>query len=136
LPRATPFSPSAWANRQSLSHFLCLGTLALCAQDRPIVLKTSTIYDGKGRTLHNTNIVVEGSKITYDASELAVTPGWIDTHAHIVYHFDSNKSFAGCSPPIRCKAITFAASIGRDSTERTLGVSLSSPICVRLRGNT
>ncbi len=35
----------------------------LVAQDRPIVLKVGTAYDGKGKTIHNTTIVVEGSKI-------------------------------------------------------------------------
>lgn len=80
---------------------------ALFAQDRPIVLRTSTLYDGTGKTLHNAIIVVEGSKITriggaapanaitYDLAALTVTPGWIDTHSHIVWHFDNNNRFAG-----------------------------------------
>ena len=33
------------------------------AQERPIVLKASTILDGKGQVLRNTIIVVEGGKI-------------------------------------------------------------------------
>jgi hypothetical protein len=33
------------------------------AQDRPVVLKTSTLLDGKGKTLKNSIIVIEGSKI-------------------------------------------------------------------------
>ena len=76
-----------------------------------MVLKTSTLYDGKGKTLHNTIVVVEGSKIarlggvaptnaiTYDLAALTVTPGWIDTHAHIVNHFDNNNRFAGSDEP-------------------------------------
>jgi imidazolonepropionase-like amidohydrolase len=90
---------------------LCLSTVALFPQDRPIVLKTSILYDGKGKTLHNTTITVEGSKIvriggtapanaiTYDLTELTVTPGWIDTHAHVVYHFDNNNRYAGSDEP-------------------------------------
>ncbi len=83
---------------------LAAAAAALVAQDRPIVLKTSTLFDGKGKTLHNTIIVVEGSKITrvggpapagaitYDLTALTVSPGWIDTHSHIAYHFDNNGS--------------------------------------------
>jgi len=68
------------------------------AQDRPVVIRADTVLDGKGATLTNTAIVVQGSKITkldpaaqgitYDLRGLTVMPGWIDTHAHIVQHFD------------------------------------------------
>jgi imidazolonepropionase-like amidohydrolase len=90
---------------------LSLAALTLFAQGRPIVLKSSTLYDGKGKTLRGAIIVVEGSKIqrlggavpanaiTYDLTQLTVTPGWIDTHAHIVYHFDNNNRFAGSDEP-------------------------------------
>src|ERR1700737_1007980 len=83
----------------------------LVAQDRPIVLKTSTLFDGKGKTLHNTIIVVEGSKIarlggtapagatTYDLTAFTTSPGWIDTHSHIVNHFDNNNRLAGPDEP-------------------------------------
>jgi imidazolonepropionase-like amidohydrolase len=78
----------------------------LAAQNRPIVLKTSTLFDGKGKTLHNTIVVVEGPKITrvggtapsgavvYDLTALTVSPGWIDTHSHIANHFDNNNRLA------------------------------------------
>ena len=72
--------------------------IAAAAQDRAIVIKADTVIDGKGATLTNTSIVVQGSKIakvdpaaqgiTYDLRGLTVMPGWIDTHAHIVQHFD------------------------------------------------
>jgi imidazolonepropionase-like amidohydrolase len=83
----------------------------LSAQDRPIVLKTATLYDGKGKTLHNTIVVVEGAKIariggaapanaiTYDLAALTVTPGWIDTHSHLIWHFDNNNRFSGADEP-------------------------------------
>ncbi len=67
----------------------------------PITIKASTVLDGKGGTLHNVVITVEGSKITkiepakgaatYDLSALTVMPGWIDTHAHIVDHFNRSN---------------------------------------------
>jgi len=82
------------------------------AQDHPIVLKVSTAYDGKGKTIRNTTIMVEGSKIlriggaapagavTYDLTALTVSPGWIDTHTHIGYHFgdDGRNGGRGESP--------------------------------------
>jgi imidazolonepropionase-like amidohydrolase len=90
---------------------LSLAGATLFAQERPVVLKTSTLYDGKGKTLHNTFVVVEGSKIarlggampsnaiTYDLSALTVTPGWIDTHAHIAWHFDNDNRLSGSEEP-------------------------------------
>jgi imidazolonepropionase-like amidohydrolase len=90
---------------------LVLAATSLFAQDRPIVLRTSTLYDGRGGTQHNTIIVVEGSKIgsiggavptnaiVYDLRALTVTPGWIDTHSHIAYHFDNNNRNAGGGEP-------------------------------------
>ena len=83
------------------------------AQERPIVLKAATVIDGKGQVLHNTIIVVEGDKIariggdapagaiTYDLSSLTVTPGWIDTHAHIYWHFDNGRLAGKDEPPVR-----------------------------------
>lgn len=69
-----------------------------------ITLKTTTVLDGKGKALQNTNIVIQGSKIarldpkakgvTYDLSGLTVMPGWIDTHVHLTWHFDKNGRFA------------------------------------------
>ena len=85
---------------------------ALFAQERPIVLKTSTLYDGKGKTLHNTIVVVGGSTIarlggsvpvnaiTYDLATLTVTPGWIDTHAHIINHFNNNNRLSENDEPV------------------------------------
>jgi imidazolonepropionase-like amidohydrolase len=89
--------------------FLFLGAMLVCAQDRPIALKTSTLFDGRGRTLKNTTIVVEGSKIarvggavpanaiTYDLTPFTVSPGWIDTHSHVAVHFDNTGRLSGSS---------------------------------------
>jgi imidazolonepropionase-like amidohydrolase len=92
----------------------CVGAIAplLVAQDKPVALKVGTAYDGKGKTIHNTTIVVEGSKILriggpvpadaamYDLTAFTVTPGWIDTHSHIMYHFgdDGRNGGRGESP--------------------------------------
>src|ERR1039458_541418 len=70
------------------------------AQDRPVVIAASTLFDGKGQALHNTRVVVQGGKIlrvdpnaepiTYDLRGYTVLPGWIDTHVHINDHFGPN----------------------------------------------
>jgi imidazolonepropionase-like amidohydrolase len=92
---------------------ISLLTKLATAQERPIVLKTATILDGRGQNLHNTIIVVEGGKIariggdapagaiTYDLTSLTVTPGWIDTHAHIFWHFDNGRLAGKDEPPVR-----------------------------------
>jgi imidazolonepropionase-like amidohydrolase len=89
------------------------------AQNRPTVLRASIILDGKGHTLvstdghglASTNIVIEGTKITrigrtvppgaivYDLTALTVTPGWIDIHAHLWWHFDNGRLAGKDEPP-------------------------------------
>jgi len=73
--------------------------LALTASAQTVI-KASTVLDGKGATLKNVQIVVEGStitkvgagsaKATYDLTGLTVMPGWIDTHVHIGAHFGAD----------------------------------------------
>lgn len=72
-------------------------------QKQPVVLKASTILDGKGKVIRNSIIVVEEGKIariggamppgaiTYDLTGLTLTPGWIDTHDHILWHFHNGR---------------------------------------------
>src|SRR5258708_1004666 len=84
---------------------VCLLLWATWAAAQPVVLKTSTILDGKGRVLKNKNIVIESGRIvriseanekaTYDLSGLTVMPGWIDTHVHFAVHFDANNRVEG-----------------------------------------
>ena len=99
--------------RVFLSAALLAGSIAAAAmaQDRPIVLKASTVLDGKGKILHNMTIVVEGGRIasvggaapqgaiTYDLSRLTVLPGWIDAHVHPTWHFDATGKLAGQDEP-------------------------------------
>jgi imidazolonepropionase-like amidohydrolase len=96
-----------------MTRFFVLGLAAMlaCAQEHPVVLETSTAFDGRGKTLKNTIIVVEGSKIarlggpapanaiTYDLTAFTVSPGWIDTHAHVAVHFDNKGRLAGDAEP-------------------------------------
>jgi len=69
------------------------------------VIAVSILLDGKGHTLHDTRIVIEGSKIVavdpkaapidYDLRGLTVLPGWIDSHVHITWIFGSDGKNAG-----------------------------------------
>lgn len=80
-------------------------------QNKQIVIAASTILDGKGGVLHNTRIVIEGSKIVridpnaapvnYDLRGLTVLPGWIDSHVHITWGFgpDGKNAGAGGTTP-------------------------------------
>jgi len=68
-----------------------------------IVIAAKTILNGRGNVLHNTRIVVEGSKIVaidpkagpvdYNLENLTVLPGWIDAHVHITWHFGPDGRF-------------------------------------------
>lgn len=70
-----------------------------------IVIAARTILDGRGHVLHDTRIVVEGSKIVaidakagpvdYDLGTLTVLPGWIDAHVHITWSFGKDGKNAG-----------------------------------------
>jgi imidazolonepropionase-like amidohydrolase len=67
------------------------------APGKRIVIAASALLDGKGRVLHRTRIVIEGSKIValdpkakpvdYDLRGLTVLPGWIDSHVHLTWSF-------------------------------------------------
>jgi imidazolonepropionase-like amidohydrolase len=77
--------------------------LAALAAAQPVVIKTGTLIDGKGRVLKNQEIVIEAGKIasigparqkpTVDLSGLTVMPGWIDTHVHITWYFNKDGRF-------------------------------------------
>jgi imidazolonepropionase-like amidohydrolase len=96
-----------------LSHLLL--SLGAVGFSQSIVLETSTILDGKGAVLKNRQIVIEGSRIqavaagkaaaTYDLRGLTVMPGWIDTHIHLTWHFDSHHKLVNQSEPPQASAL-------------------------------
>jgi imidazolonepropionase-like amidohydrolase len=77
----------------------------LPAQSKRIVIRASTLLDGKGRVQHNTRVVIEVSRIRaidpkaapvdYDLRGLTVLPGWIDAHVHITWSFGPDGKNAG-----------------------------------------
>jgi len=98
------FQPVRYTTAQSMKKVIgIVFVLAASCWAQPIVLKTSTLLDGRGHVLRNQEIVVEGQRIarvadardpaSYDLSGLTVMPGWIDTHVHIGYHFNANNRF-------------------------------------------
>jgi imidazolonepropionase-like amidohydrolase len=72
---------------------------AAAAHAQTVTIRAGTLLDGKGRTMQNVRITIEGSKIArvepgaagpvdYDLSRMTVMPGWIDTHVHVNGHFN------------------------------------------------
>ena len=75
-----------------MSRFLlmlwCAGAMA-----QTLVIRTSTVIDGKGHVLRGQEIVLEGGRIAriadakqkpdIDLTGMTVMPGWIDTHVHL-----------------------------------------------------
>ena len=71
-----------------------------------IVIAAGTLLDGRGKSLKNVRIAIEGSKIVavnpdvegpvdYDLRGLTVLPGWIDAHVHITWIFGKDGKNAG-----------------------------------------
>jgi imidazolonepropionase-like amidohydrolase len=101
----------------SAKIIICVfSVLALCAlaefsssqtpvPNKSIVIAASTVFDGKGHVLHDTHIVIEGSKIIaidpkatpvdYDLRGFTVMPGWVDAHSHITWSFGPDGKNGG-----------------------------------------
>ena len=99
---------------RSILCFLAFGLSALApqisAQAAPsthrVVIAAGTVLDGKGKSLKNLRIAIEGPKIVavnpdvegpvnYDLRGLTVLPGWIDAHVHITWIFGKDGKNAG-----------------------------------------
>jgi imidazolonepropionase-like amidohydrolase len=76
---------------------------ATAAFAQPVVIRTSTLFDGKGHVLKNKELVIESGKITriadakqkptIDLTGLTVMPGWIDTHVHPTWYFNKDGRY-------------------------------------------
>jgi imidazolonepropionase-like amidohydrolase len=126
---------------------LCLLLCASWAMAQPVVLKTSTILDGKGNVIRNRNIVIEDGKISrisggaekasYDLTGLTVMPGWIDTHVHFAYHFDANNRSeeggagskeAPALSALYAEANAYATLMGGFTTIQSVGAEVDGPV--------
>lgn len=93
--------------RRAVGIFLAGAVLASFAadQERPVTIKAGLALDGKGGRSSNVIIKIQNGLISeigpagggaadYDLSGLTVTPGWIDTHVHLTWHFGKDGRFA------------------------------------------
>jgi imidazolonepropionase-like amidohydrolase len=104
----------------------------LLAQDSSVLIHAGMLLDGKGGILRNATIVVQGSRIVkiegkskerpdYDLGRLTVTPGWIDTHVHVSWHFDRNQRLSVTDSPLDDAANAYAILMGGFTTVQSLG---------------
>jgi len=129
-----------------LRTIVFLFTAALAAA-QSITIKTTTILDGKGHILKNKQISIEGSRIagvsdakgkaTYDLSGLTVMPGWIDTHVHLGWHFNSeNRLDQGGrgsketpqETALYAEGNAYATLMGGFTTVQVLGSAIDGPV--------
>jgi imidazolonepropionase-like amidohydrolase len=87
---------------RSALALLVFATLVLPAwAAEPVTLRVGKLLDGRGGSMSDVTVVVEGSKIvgiektprenpTWDLRHLTLMPGGIDTHVHIGWHFGRN----------------------------------------------
>lgn len=73
----------------------------LGAQDLPVTIRAARLLDGRGVVMRNPLVTVQGGRITrietgrpgvrasYDLGTLTLTPGLIDAHDHIAWHFNA-----------------------------------------------
>ena len=71
------------------------------SQEPPTTIRAGLMIDGVGNTRRDARIFVSDDQITridslrgrvtYDLSDLTIMPGWIDTHVHLMSHFDDDK---------------------------------------------
>src|SRR4029077_15651106 len=97
--------------------FLCLsfsfsaksGSTEALHPDLRTVIAAATLLDGRGGIARNTRVVVSEGKVVavdpaaapvdIDLGRATLTPGWIDTHVHLTWHYnDQGKSVSGGEP--------------------------------------
>jgi imidazolonepropionase-like amidohydrolase len=83
-----------------MMRFWVLTFAATLAYGQAVVIRTSTLLDGKGHVLKNTDLTIEGGRIAriapakgkaaIDLTGMTVMPGWIDTHVHVTWYFNQD----------------------------------------------
>lgn len=118
-----------------LAFFSCCALLGA----QTVTIKTTALFDGKGGVLRNKLIMIDGSRIksltdskskaTYDLSGLTVLPGFIDTHVHLGWHFNSEDRLEQGGSPLYAAGNAYATLMGGFTTVQSLG----SPVDVSVR---
>src|SRR5437868_12626539 len=133
-----------------LSIFAVVGAAAennpatVSPQKKRVVLAAKIVFDGRGKVLPDTHIVVEGPKIValdpeatpvdYDLREFTVMPGWIDSHVHITWSFGADGKNAGADETTQFAAYQAASNAWRTLMAGFTTVqSVGSPTDVPLR---
>jgi imidazolonepropionase-like amidohydrolase len=78
-----------------------LGAGRALAQEKRVIVAAARALDGRGETIENARVVVEGGRIvavetagpraprpTIDLGELTLLPGLVDTHSHLAWHLN------------------------------------------------
>jgi len=122
----------------------------LAAQPAPparIVIAVGTALDGRGGAIRDTRLVIQDGKIAavdpkaapidYDLRKLTVSPGWIDTHVHLNWHFDDqHKSVSGGEPPEQAALFTaedaWMTLQGGFTTVQSVGAAIDGPVRDRI----
>jgi imidazolonepropionase-like amidohydrolase len=120
------------------------GSASKSSTSKRLVIAVSTLFDGRGKVLHDTRIVIEGSKIVavdpragpvdYDLRGLTVMPGWIDAHVHLTWIFGKDGKNAGSGLTTQEAAYESAANAWRTLLAGFTTVqSVGSPTDIPLR---
>jgi len=129
---------------------LAAALAAIVLQPAPpsrIVIAVGTALDGRGGVIRDTRLVIQDGKIAavdpraapidYDLRKLTVSPGWIDTHVHLNWHFDDQRrSVSGGEPPEQAALFTaedaWMTLQGGFTTVQSVGAAIDGPVRDRI----
>jgi len=116
------------------------------SQESPTTIRAGLMIDGVGNTRREARIFVSDGQITridslrgrvtYDLSDLTIMPGWIDTHVHLMSHFNDDDKL---HRPTEDESLSTSIIYGLSNAYRTLMSgfttvqSLGSPLDSDLR---
>lgn len=133
--------------RISILAALLLALAAQASEPKRIVIAVGTALDGRGGVLHDTRLVVADGKIVaidpkaapidYDLRNLTVSPGWIDTHVHLNWHFDDQHTSVSNGDPPDVAALFTAEDAwvtlqGGFTTVQSVGAAIDGPVRDRI----
>lgn len=146
------WSCNPWPYHPSMRRFWLFVLLVVfvalpAAQPSRLVIAVGTALDGRGGVIRNTHLVIQNGKIAaidptagpvdYDLTKLTVTPGWIDTHVHIGWHFDDKHVSVGGGPPSEEQGLFTAEDAwmtlrGGFTTVQSVGAATDGPVRDRI----